>query len=352
MVALHTIAQPESFGTDTIADTYAARVILNDPLDMYTKAHLEQTPLEAATWTKAASAPYPPAVLLAEAGLYAAGARLGIGLYGMVLLVAIAFVGLSAYYFLQTRWYLFPVLYLNFSYFSWRFVSVQDCSYLVMLVTIMAALLLARAGRPFCHALMAVAIDMKLSPLFYVTEMIRMKRRTAVLFGAILCAGLILPWFIWDHYADIFLFHDEIKGGPGGFAAGIVFAGLFSVLLWYVESRRGFDLEERIGWGLVPFGMFLAMKMNVPRHLLILLLVPDKRGARNLIAAFSLAVPIIVPGARFGAALPVASVLLFGVLGWHLNAIGWDVVRHDLTHPRETLQRILARPTGTGVPAA
>jgi hypothetical protein len=94
------------------------------------------------------------------------------------------------------------------------------------------------------------------------------------------------------------------------------------------------------------------MKMNVPRHLLILLLIPDKRGLRNLIAAFSLAVPAIVPGARFGASLPVATVLLFGVLGWHLNAIGWDTVRHDLRHPGETMKRLLSRPTGTGLPAA
>src|SRR5690242_4222586 len=66
---LHHITQPDDFGTDTIGDGYEAKVVLNDPRDMYTKERLAQTPTEADTWSKAASAPYPPAVLLAEAGL-------------------------------------------------------------------------------------------------------------------------------------------------------------------------------------------------------------------------------------------------------------------------------------------
>ena len=83
----------DTFGTDTIGDGYEARVILNDERDMYTKTELEMTPLEAATWTKEACAPYPPAVLLAEAGLYALGSWLGIGFYGAILTLAVVFVG-------------------------------------------------------------------------------------------------------------------------------------------------------------------------------------------------------------------------------------------------------------------
>jgi hypothetical protein len=194
---LNRINQPDTYGTDTIADTYESKVILNDVRDMYTKRRLDQTPLEAATWSKAASAPYPPAVLLVEAGLYAVGQRLGIGLYGMVLLLAVAVLGTSLWYCLRTRWYLFPLLYLNFSYFSERFVFVQDGSYLVMLCVVMAALVLARAGRSGSHPLVAVATAMKLSPLFYATELFRMRPREAAIFVAILVAGLALPFFIW-----------------------------------------------------------------------------------------------------------------------------------------------------------
>ena len=82
--------------------------MLNDPLDMYTKARLEQTPLEKATWTREESAPYPPAALLTGAGLYAIGAATGIGFYGMVVLLAALFIALSLWYFLNTRWYSFP----------------------------------------------------------------------------------------------------------------------------------------------------------------------------------------------------------------------------------------------------
>ena len=81
---------------------------MNDPLDMYTKARLEQTPLEKATWTREASAPYPPAALLTAAGLYAIGEATGIGFYGMVLLLAALFVGLSLWDFLHTRCTSFP----------------------------------------------------------------------------------------------------------------------------------------------------------------------------------------------------------------------------------------------------
>ena len=347
---LRGIDQPASYGTDTIADMYEAKVILNAPLDMYTKARLPQTPREAETWSKPASAPYPPVVLLAEAMLYAAGERSGVGFYGMILILAAVFIGGSAWYFLQTRWYLFPLLYLNFSYFGHRFVSVQDGSYLVMLVVVLAALLLARAGRPACHALMAVAINMKLSPLYYVKNLPVMSRRMAWMFVAILIAGLAAPYFIWDNYLYIFQFHDELKGGRSGVWVGLGCGALFSAMLWYIETRLAFDLEERIGWALVPFGMFLAMKMNVPRHLLILLLVPDKRALRNLTAAFALLVPVVLPGVRFGATLPIAAVLLFGILGWHLRTIGWQTIKADWQQPARTLRMMLSGPSTRPVP--
>lgn len=317
---LNHIKQPETYGTDTIADTYESKVILNDIRDMYTKRRLEQTPLEAETWSKAASAPYPPAVLLVEAGLYAVGERLGVGLYGMVLLLAVAFLGMSLWYCLETRWYLFPLLYLNFSYFSERFVYVQDGSYLVMLCVVMAALLLARARRSGSHPLMAAAIAMKVSPLFYATELLRMRKRDAAIFVAILAAGLILPFFVWENYLYIFTFNDGLKGRwYSGYVAAAI-AVPFALALWRAGGRQRFDLEDRIGWSLVPFALFLAFKMNVARHLLIVLLVPDKRGLRTLAAAVAMLVPAIAPGlVRFNSALPIAAVLLVATVVWHLR---------------------------------
>jgi hypothetical protein len=38
----------------------------------------------------------------------------------------------------------------------------------------------------------------------------------------------------------------------------------------------------------VPVALFLAFKMNTARHLLLPLLVPDKRGTRNVAAAIGL----------------------------------------------------------------
>ena len=338
------IQQRETYGTDSISDMYGAKVVLNDPSDMFTKERLAQTPLEAATWSKEASAPYPPAVLLAEAGLYAFGEWSGIGFYGVILGLAFVFLSLSCYYFLKTRWYLFPVLYLNFSYFSYRFVYVQDNTYLVMLVVIMAALFLARARREICHALMAVAIIIKLSPLYYVKNVLTMRRPTAVVFVAILLAGLVLPYFVWDNYLYIYRYGNDLKGDWASAAASLVFMVPFAIVLWYVEVRLGFDMEDRIGWGLVPFAMLLGLKMNSARHLLIVLLVPDKRGIRNVAAAIGLAFPFLFPSlVAFNSALLISTAVLCIGLVFYLDQIGWDVVRDDFRHPRRTAKIIFDR---------
>jgi ABC-type methionine transport system permease subunit len=98
-----------------------------------------------------------------------------------------------------------------------------------------------------------------------------------------------------------------------------------------VERRRNLDAEARIGWGLVPVAMLLAFKMNAARHLMIVLLVPDKSGARNLAAAAGLGIHALMPGlVRFNSLLPIVTVFLIGILVWHLKQIGWDVVRRDL----------------------
>lgn len=341
------IPQEETYGTDSLSDSYGARVVLNDISDMYTRERLEQTSLEARTWSKEASAPYPPLVLLAEAWLYALGASMGVGFYGMILGLACLFLALSARYFLNTRWYLFPVLYLNFSYFGYRFVHVQDSTYLVMLVVIMAALWLARGHRTACHVLMAIAITMKLSPVYYSKNVFGMTRRMAMLFVAILFVGLVLPYFIWDNYLYIYRYGMELKGHWYDALGALVIVVPFAIVLWYVDTRPEFDLEDQVGWGLVPFAMFLALKMNVARHLLVVLLVPDKRGMRNLAAAAGMGIPTLLPSlVRFSSALPITTGLLVLGLVYYLDEVGWNTVRDDFRHPARTARMMLARRRG------
>jgi hypothetical protein len=340
---LNGVHQNGTYGTDTISDMYSAKVVLNDPFDMYTKARLEQTPLEKATWTKEESSPYPPAALLTATGLYAIGAATGIGYYGMVLLLAAFFIGLSAWYLLKTRWYLFPLLYLNFTYFGYRFVYVQDGTYLAMLVVVMAALVLARSRREASHALMALATTMKLSPVAYARHVLSMRHRTAVIFMAFLFTGLVLPYFIWDNYLYIFTFHEQLKGNVYDTLAAVVVVVPFTLVLWYVETRLGFDVEDRIGWSLVPFAMFLGLKMRVARHLLIVLLVPDKRGPRNVIVAVGLALYAAAPNLfRLGSVLYIATVLLIATLIYYLSKIGWATVKDDARHPLRTARLLLS----------
>ena len=329
----------DTFGKDTIGDGYEARVILNDARDMYTRTKLEMTPLEAATWQKEACAPYPPAVLLAEAGLYALGSWLGIGFYGAILTLAVVFVGASARYFLKTRWYLFPALYLNFVYFGERFAYVQDCSYLVVLTVLMAALYLARRGHAASHALVALATVMKLSPVFYLANLGRMRRRDAALYVAIVAGGFILPYFVWENYLYIFRYSAELKGDWDNAVAALIVVTPFALVLRYVETRLQFDWEDRIGWGLVPFSLLLALKMNVARHLLVVLLIPDKRGIRNIAAAVGLMVPVVFR-LPFNASLAFAALVLVIGLTYYLREIGWERARRDLQTPLHTLREM------------
>jgi hypothetical protein len=334
-----TLQRHDTYGPDTIGDGYEARVVLNDWRDMYTKTRLEMTPLEAATWPKEACAPYPPAVLLAEAGLYALGSALGIGFYGALLTLAIMFVVASARYFLKTRWYLFPTLYLNFAYFAERFVYVQDCSYLVVLTVLMAALYLARREHGGSHALVAVATAMKLSPLYYLANLRRMGRRNAAAYVAILATGFIVPYFVWDNYLYIFRYSGELKGDWNAGAAALIGVIPFALVLRYVETRLQFDWEDRLGWSLVPFSLLLALKMNVARHLLIVLLIPDKRGIRNIAAAVGLMVPVVF-GVPFNASLGFAALVLVLGLTYYLKEIGWERIRRDLQDPLRTLREM------------
>ena len=336
------IQRHATYGNDTIGDGYTARTVLSDWRDMYTKAKVQQTPLEAATWTREASAPYPPAALLAEAGLYAIGTRLGIGFYGAILAVAVVFIAASAAYFFKTRWYLVPALYLNFAYFGERFVFVQDCSYLVMLMPLMAALYLARHGNDACHALVALATAMKLSPLYYVLNVGSMRRRDAAIYIAILVVGLVIPYFILENYLYIYRYGAELKGDWDNAAGALAVVIPFAIVLRYVETRLRFDHEDRIGWGLVPFSLLLALKMNVARHLLIVLLVPDKRGIRNIAAAVGLAVPAIFP-VPFNSSLPFAVLVLTSGLGYYMCRIGWAQVRDDLKNPARTFRELVWR---------
>jgi hypothetical protein len=338
------VQQHATYGPDTIADMYQARVVLNDPRDMYTKRLVEQTPLEARTWSKAASAPYPPATLLLESALYAIGERTGLGLYGMVSGLAALFLLASAWYAQRTRWYLFPMLYLNFGYFGMQFFYMQQGSYLLMLTAVTGALFLARRGRTAAHPLMALAIVLKLSPFAYLGHLASMSRRTAAVCLTIVLAGLVAPALVWENYLYIYSFHN-VKGGESETVAAFLLTVPFTIVIWYVQARLGFTWEDRIGWALVPGALFLGLKMNSARHLILPLLVPDRRGVRNVAAAVGLALPALFPGiVRQNAGLLIAAGVLAIGLVYYLREIGWDVVRTDLRQPGRTLRLMLAPP--------
>ena len=131
-----------------------------------------------------------------------------------------------------------------------------------MLVVIMAALFLARARREACHALMAVAISMKLAPLYYVKNVLTMRPRTAVVFVAILL-GACAAYFVWDNYVHLPL-RQRPQGrlGLGRGVACVRCRSRSSSGMW-----RWLDFDRKTASvGLVLFAMLLALKMNTARH--------------------------------------------------------------------------------------
>jgi hypothetical protein len=303
-----------------------------------------QTPLEAQTWTREASAPYPPVGLLVEAAIYWVGEKTGVGFYGLMLCLAGIFVVQAALYCFTTRWYVFPLLGVSGLYFGYRFTYVQDCTYLILLVAVMAALELAKRRASAAHLLMAFAIAVKVSPLYYAMNLPRMRPWAATVFVAALVAGFVLPYFILDNYLYIFTFQNEIKGGGWRMVGALVVSLPFAILLAYVSVRRGFDLEDRIGWGVLPLAILLAFNLNVARHVLVVLLVPDKRATRTAAAA----VAMTLHYASFGlvglnATLPICVALLYAILVYEVRQLTRPQVQSDLKNPMRTLRMILAQ---------
>jgi hypothetical protein len=185
-----------------------------------------------------------------------------------------------------------------------------------------------------------------------VRNLASMMRGTAMTFIGILVTGLVVPAMIWEDYLYIYVFHGTVKGNVYDTAAAIVIVVPFSLVMWYVQVRRHFDLEDRIGWALVPLALFTAIKMRVARHLLIVLLVPDKRGDRNAVAAVALALRAVWPDLfHLASVMYMSVVLLCLVLVRDLRRIGWPTVKADLRRPARTLRLLLLdpQPSASGV---
>ena len=120
-----------------------------------------------------------------------------------------------------------------------------------------------------------------------------MPRSTAWTYVGVVIAGLVLPYFVWSDYLGIYTFASERKGNDWLDIAGAC-SPVRSRRSSGMEKRSSFNDEDRIGWSLVPFALFAGLLANSGRHLLIALIVPDRRAGRNLAAAVTLALHALV----------------------------------------------------------
>ncbi len=360
------------YGCDYYSDAYGARTVYNHPLDMYTRRLTEQTRPEM-YWPKRSVAPYPPAELLLLACAHAVGEKTGIGLYGMLMAADALLVLLTLGYSLRTRWYLFPLVELNV-FLAYRFWGIGSFNGLLVLLFLTLAVMLARA-RPAAGILCAVfAVCLKLTPIFFLSNFLRFRRRTALAAGALLVSGFVVPLFVFENYRYIYGFHAtrdirpivralEFVGVHGahsvtlaavvGWALPLLLGGAFSVVLLYAQLKLDFTWQDRIGWAAVPFSLLFSLRMLSMRTLFEAMAIPDRRQVRSVwlfgmgLIDMLLRVVDIDRTLRDGIWDACGCIGLFLICRHWLRLIGPAQIRADWARRDELLPWLFRAPTPT-----
>lgn len=289
------------YGNDYYSDAFGGRAVYNHPLDMYTRRLTEQTPAEK-YWPLRSVAPYPPAALFLLAGVHALGEMTGVGFYGVLMALDALLVLLMLGYSLRTRFYLFPLCLFNV-FLAYRYWGVGSCNGLLVALCLMLGVFVARA-KPALGAMLGVlAVCLKLTPVFFLTNFPRFRRPVALAAAGMLALGFVLPLFVFENYRYIYGFHATrdigpivaglsalgITSGPitsiaaaAGWALPLTIGGAFSLMLLYAQHKLDFTWEDRIGWAAVPFSLVFSLRMLAMRTLFEAMVIPDRRVTRSL----------------------------------------------------------------------
>jgi len=225
-----------------------------------------------------------------------------VGLYGVLMALDALLVALMLYYSLRTRWYLFPFVQLNV-FLAYRFWGIGSCNGLLVVLFLMLGVLLARA-KPALGVVMGVlAVCIKLTPVFFLTNFLRFRRATQLVTAALLFAGFVVPLFTLEQYRYIYGFHATrdiapivkalaVLGVSGDFASTLAAvlgwvlplcaAGAFSLVFLYAQHKLDFTWEDRLGWAAVPFSLLFSLRMLSMRTLFEAMVIPDRRVVRSL----------------------------------------------------------------------
>ena len=275
---------PQDDPPDFYADTYVAKVILNDPFDMYTKEKLNQTSQEQNKWTKEKSSPYPPLALFLLTGLYIIGEVTGAGFW--ITAISIEFllvilIGILCYKSKYDKMY--PFLVLN-PFIVWRVWHMADTTYLLMVSLVTIAFFTCLKNKNSITAfLMACAVSIKFVPVYIYRAIFKLHPKSRWLLVVIPAVFLILPYFIFDNYLYIYTFHSGRNILP--FFLQVVVMGIFFLELIYMERKLEFELIDILGYSLLPLSLFTTMKIGYWKYIIWALIIPDRRYYRILFGA-------------------------------------------------------------------
>ncbi|MEM3342535.1 MAG: hypothetical protein QW728_07570 [Thermoplasmata archaeon] len=282
---------------DLYADSYEARVILNDPLDMYTKS-LPITEKESTCegqrlgtpefpdkpWTKEDCAPYPPLALAGIALAFAAGGESFSGFYNIQVQLEIVFALFVLLYALQTRRYLIFPLYFLSPFTVFMFWKESHMSFLVSDFFFLIGLILLeskREGSAFIAMGLSAATKFLNAPMALLTNRLSLRNRW-LYFVIPLFIFLILPVLIFDNYLYIFQ-----RGSDRPVLAPLLTLLCLGELIFFefFTSPKKY-LNDVMGFSMLPSAIYFTLSKDfiAPNYYLLVLSLPDRRYYRNILS--------------------------------------------------------------------
>jgi hypothetical protein len=280
-------------------------------------------------------------------------------------------VGCMLVYALRTRWYLFPLVQLNV-FLAYRYWGVGSCNGLLVVLCLMLGVLVARAAAALGTLLGVLAVCLKLTPVFFLTNFFRFDPRARVGAALLLLAGFVLPLYVLENYRYIYGFHATRDIGPIvkalaalgmdtpwtrplaaalGWVLPLLVGGAFSLVFLYAQLKLKFTWEDRLGWAAVPFSLLFSLRMLSMRTLFEAMAIPDARLVRSLwlfgmgLADMALRALDVRRIVRDGVWDVLGCLGLYLICRAWLQAIGAAEIRRDWGRRRELLLELFRAPT-------
>ncbi|MEM3341978.1 MAG: hypothetical protein QW728_04730 [Thermoplasmata archaeon] len=338
---------------DLYADAYAARVILNDPMDMYTRnlpitwaestCDGEQNYNPQPPWSNYDCAPYPPVALIPTAFAFWLGEETFDGFYNISVLLELIIAGMVIIYSLLTRRpFLFPLYFLStFTYaFFWKQTHFSFTLTTAFIVLALILFELKKEGSALFFLGLASAAKIFTLPVLAMTSRFGSRKRWIWFFFVVtVFVGLVVPFFIFDNYS--YIFRRENHRPVMSYLVG----GIIGIEFLFLEFfTRGKDREVAM-LSMVPMASYITLTgiLIVPPYFQLALLIPDRTYFRNVLGILLTAIFVFEDDIT-GTLFTMLVIPLFLLLYFRRSEISFQGTGIALLDRLPSLKRIIGRP--------